>query len=399
MMQFDLTEGKKTYRITVSDRFEEVADQWSAELGGLYLQAAYLKAVHEAAPHGLQLLFVQFYEDAHLIGQACFQALSIKGKDHYQPVEKASMCDYGFFHSLLDFIRRKIINRTKLNLLIAGNLMNVGTNFYAFKDDVSERLGLRLLGKGIKRAILFMKKVKGEKFDSSLIKEFNTEETSAADVFKDYKYYKFSVEPNMRLSLKWSSFDEYLEAISSKYRVRQRTARKKLKGLPIRELQLEELEKYKNEMHELYLAIANNAQLNLVNVDPNYHLSLKAHLEDRIHIRGYFKNGALVGFFTLLHNGKTLDAGYLGIRTEENRRHQIYLNMLYDMIAYGIKHNMKEIVFARTALEIKSSVGAVPEEKFLFLRHQNPLWHKLSKEFLKAFNSPPEWNQRHPFKG
>jgi hypothetical protein len=36
----------------------------------------------------------------------------------------------------------------------------------------------------------------------------------------------------------------------------------------------------------------------------------------------------------------------------------LYLNMLYDMIAYSINKGFKEIIFARTALEIKSSVGA-----------------------------------------
>ena len=38
----------------------------------------------------------------------------------------------------------------------------------------------------------------------------------------------------------------------------------------------------------------------------------------------------------------------------------LYLNMLYDMVAYSIKKQFKTIVFARTALEIKSSVGAKP---------------------------------------
>jgi hypothetical protein len=399
MMHFEFTEGERKYEVVVADRFSQCSERWDDTLGGLYLHSHYLKAVEQAPPHGLQLLFLQFFEKGQLIGQASFQALSIKGKDHYQPVEKASMCKYGFFYSLLDFVRRKIINRTRMNILIAGNLMNVGTNFFAFRDEVPNHLGLRLLGKGIKRSVIYMRKEKGNKFDSSIVKEFNAEEPTSAKVFEDYKYFKFSVEPNMHMYLRWNSFEEYLGSMSSKYRVRQRRARKKLKGLSIRELQLEDLHHYKKDMHALYLAIANNAQLNLVNVDPDYHLSLKEHLGDRIHIRGYFKEDKLVGFFTLLHNDTTLDAGYLGILTEENHRHQIYLNMLYDMIAYGIKHHMEELVFARTALEIKSSVGAVPQEKSLFLRHQNPLWHKLSKEFLKAFNTPPEWRQRHPFKG
>ena len=240
MMDFHLTEEGKEYRLSVADRFDEIAHLWDSAMGSLYLHPDYLRAVDNASPHGLRLLFVQFYYDAQLIGQACFQALSIKGKDHYQPDEKASMCQYGFFHSLMDFIRRKIINRTRLNILVAGNLMNVGTNFYVFSDEVGEELATRLLGKGIKRSIQFLKQVRGQKFDSSIVKEFNEEQEAARQVFRDYRYYQFSVEPNMRLALLWDNFEDYLEAMSSKYRVRQRRARKKLKGLTIRELTLED---------------------------------------------------------------------------------------------------------------------------------------------------------------
>lgn len=51
----------------------------------------------------------------------------------------------------------------------------------------------------------------------------------------------------------------------------------------------------------------------------------------------------------------------------------LYLNMLYDMIAYSINKGFKEVVFARTALEIKSSVGAKPAEMFGFIQHSNSL--------------------------
>jgi len=40
----------------------------------------------------------------------------------------------------------------------------------------------------------------------------------------------------------------------------------------------------------------------------------------------------------------------------------LYLNMLYDMVCHSINKGFKQIIFARTALEIKSSVGAIPEK-------------------------------------
>jgi hypothetical protein len=53
-----------------------------------------------------------------------------------------------------------------------------------------------------------------------------------------------------------------------------------------------------------------------------------------------------------------MDTYFLGYDDSIQREKMLYLNMLYDMIAYSINKGFKEIIFARTALEIKSSVGA-----------------------------------------
>jgi hypothetical protein len=60
---------------------------------------------------------------------------------------------------------------------------------------------------------------------------------------------------------------------------------------------------------------------------------------------------------------------FLGYNESIQRNKMLYLNMLYDMIAYSINKNFKEIVFARTALEIKSSVGAKPQILYGFAQH------------------------------
>ena len=59
--------------------------------------------------------------------------------------------------------------------------------------------------------------------------------------------------------------------------------------------------------------------------------------------------------------------------------HQMmYLNILYDIIKIGFDQKCRSVVFARTALEIKSSVGAEPHEMYWYLRHRN----KVSNRFL-----------------
>ena len=49
----------------------------------------------------------------------------------------------------------------------------------------------------------------------------------------------------------------------------------------------------------------------------------------------------------------------------------MYLNMLFDMAFYGIENQFKKVVFARTAMEIKSSIGAKPYKMNIYLKHTN----------------------------
>ena len=115
-------------------------------------------------------------------------------------------------------------------------------------------------------------------------------------------------------------------------------------------------------------------------------------------VTGYFEHGELIGFYTTIQNGDELEAHFLGMDLEKNRTQQLYLNMLFDIIRDAIEVNAAKIVFARTAMEIKSSVGAKAVEMSSFIRHRNTFSNRFISQ-LMGFLSPTEtWQPRHPFK-
>src|SRR5690606_15642240 len=114
----------------------------------------------------------------------------------------------------------------------------------------------------------------------------------------------------------------------------------------------------------------------------NHFSTLKEILKDNFLFYGYFINNNLIGFNTLIKNGEVMDTYFLGYDESVQREKMLYLNMLYDMVAYSINKGFKEIIFARTALEIKSSIGAKPKEMFGFAQHTNPIADFI---FEKAF--------------
>jgi hypothetical protein len=93
-----------------------------------------------------------------------------------------------------------------------------------------------------------------------------------------------------------------------------------------------------------------------------------------------------------------MDTYFLGYDDSIQREKMLYLNMLYDMIAYSINKGFKEIIFARTALEIKSSVGAKPQKMFGFMKHGNPIIDSAIEKVFCYLEPEVVWKERNPFK-
>jgi len=71
--------------------------------------------------------------------------------------------------------------------------------------------------------------------------------------------------------------------------------------------------------------------------------------------------------------------------------------MLYDYVKIGIERKLGFINFGRTAGEIKSTLGAVPEELTCYVRHKKSVANFLFKPFIRKIK-PSVFEQRFPFK-
>ncbi len=80
-----------------------------------------------------------------------------------------------------------------------------------------------------------------------------------------------------------------------------------------------------------------------------------------------------------------------------NKSHAIYQRMLYDYIDIAIKQKLSTLNFGRTASEIKSSVGAIPQHLTVYIRHKKSIRNKFLKLFLLKIR-PTKFNQKFPFK-
>ena len=99
-----------------------------------------------------------------------------------------------------------------------------------------------------------------------------------------------------------------------------------------------------------------------------------------------------------IKNNEDMDTYFLGYDDNIQKEKMLYLNMLYDMVAYAVKKQFKRIIFARSAMEIKSSVGAKYEDVYGIIKHTNPLLNLFMSRLFTYFDPKIEWKERNPFK-
>ncbi len=393
----------KDFSVVLYFSTEEIAEKhWSiaAPKDNLFLSLDYLSVVERHPPKGMQFCYLLYYKHNRPFGVSLCQIQYFKADQniHQKTEDKKPPC---FFSTFARFIRGMVASKAEFNVLINGNLLLTGEHgSYFDQNQITKEESIQVINEGLNYAHAELEK-KGKKLSGILLKEFyERNRTYSTQFSKKLTFNEFTVQPNMVMKRRaeWKTFDDYKASMLSKYRVRVKRALKKGIDFEKVEFDHEMIKTNLDRLYELYVGIAENSGFNMVNLNKNYLLTLKEKFPEKFKLTGYYLNGELVGYFTTILNGNEMEAHFLGFEQRLNREYQIYLNILYDIVKEGINQQVDELIFARTAMEIKSSVGAVAEEMYCYLRHRNSFTNKFVKPILEYLRPDQKWEPRHPFK-
>lgn len=369
---------------------KELPENWNnyAEQN-IFLSQNYLKALEISAPKNMICHFIGLFQEEELVGIVVTQFLDLNKLDSFGERDKC----------IKTAVRNIAFKNFCSHVLVIGNNMLTGQNAYSFSNKIDTIEAL----KTIKKATTQLKKIlndKGLKVHATTFKDFTKEEIPnfLSAGFDDS--YQFSTQPNMifRVPDNWKSEQDYIDDLTKKYRDQYKRARKKASGIEKRKMDLSDIIKQEDIIYDLYYHVAKNAHFNTFFLTKNHFRTLKEVLKDQFLFYGYFLDEKLIGFNTIIKNGKVMDTYFLGYDDTIQREKMLYLNMLYDIVAYSINKGYKEIVFARTALEIKSSIGAQPQEMFGFIKHNNPIIDLAIEKIFCYLDPEVIWQERNPFK-
>lgn len=221
-----------------------------------------------------------------------------------------------------------------------------------------------------------------------------------SDVLTGFDFVSVSTEPLMRLKLhnNWHSLDDYSSALQKKYRMRLNAVIKKTNAIRAINFSTQDIADYNSQIHELYLNTFRRAEFKLLPLAQQYWLLMKDKFGEHFELTGYFLNEQLVAFRTSWRNGEILEAHFVGLDYEVNKRMPVYSRILYDFLQDGITKGVQHIEYGRTAPEIKSTLGAEPVNLQTFVRHRSGFSTRLIQPFIKTQPRDNTVIYRHPYK-
>ncbi len=381
---------KTPLSIEIYSSASELPENWNRiALDNIFLSKEYIAVLENAAPTNMTCHFIGLFKEGELAGIAISQFLDLNKMESFGERDKC----------IKNAVRNVVFKNFCSHILILGNNMLTGQNAYAFSDIIDEIQALKALKTASEKLEILFKR-KGLKVHVTTFKDFGIEAAAGFQQAGFQNYFQYSTQPNMLFDIPshWKSEQDYINALTKKYRDQYKRARKKADGIEKRKMHLEDIIKHEETIYDLYHHVAKNAHFNTFFLPKNHFRTFKETLKDKFLFYGYFLDEKLIGFNTLIKNGEVMDTYFLGYDDSVQREKMLYLNMLYDMVAYSINKGFKEIIFARTALEIKSSIGAKPQEMFGLGQHSNRIVDIAFEKIFCYLEPTVVWQERNPFK-
>lgn len=393
----------ETFHLNSTDRFHlyrsinDAKTDWNQiPNASLLLSTDYLQTLETYRPENMNFRYVVAFKSDVVVACFYFQLIPFNAADRLQlkdvPKDNLFSC---FYRHLKKFVAKKV----DLVTLICGNLLATGAFGFKHSDKITYNEMQIILDQILKSLFQHLDSI--DFASICLIKELPESQGFDDSLKSALKYFHpFYIQPSMILSISkdWTSIESYLTDLQSKYRLRIRKAAHAADDLTHKELSIDEIENLQEKIYNLYLNTADGSDFNLVNLHPEYFFRLKLALGIKYRIFGFFQQDELIAFYSFVDDSPELLGHFLGTMKENNLKYQIYMNILLQFIKQGIEGKYKTINLARTAIEIKSSVGAVPVDMLCYLTHRNKIYNAFVPNLIQYLTPKEKYIIRKPFK-
>jgi len=218
----------------------------------IFLTREYLEVLENSCPVNMICHFIGIFKDEKLEGIALTQFLFAEKLESFGERDQC----------LKTSVRNFAFKNFASHVLFVGNNMLTGQNAFVFSKNTEIQKAVKTLHKAINQLKKDLRS-SGKKVHITSIKDFTSEEIKPLQAeFKNN--YTFSTQPNMifEINENWKTEQDYIEALSKKYRDQYKRARKKSEGIIKKKMSLSDIKQYEDVIYDLYFHVAKNAPFN-----------------------------------------------------------------------------------------------------------------------------------------
>ncbi|WP_020405619.1 GNAT family N-acetyltransferase [Hahella ganghwensis] len=368
------------YQYIFSDSVDFVkAGDWDRVTANstVFMSRDYLQAIEAHPPENTRQRYAIAYTDGEPVVAIACQVAEIGGERLMSSESK---------------VRSSLAKNYKERIIVCGNLVSSGLHGVAFSENFDEETGWRIV------AELLYKIRRGEKLngkvDFAMIKDIKGDRLQSSSVVERFSYRKIQTDPDMVLELGEgvTSFDAYLSMLTSKYRGRVKKIIKSIEqaGFECRKLTVDE--EMDERLLSLYLQVERKSKTRLATLEKGYFQGLDQKLGDSFQCHGILDGEDVLGFISVIKDGNEAIAYYVGFDYEVNEKHPLYFRLLQLVIESAIDMGCHKVLFGRSALEPKASLGAKPVDTYVWVRHRVPVVNFFVRKLFRniPFDDAPE---------
>jgi hypothetical protein len=366
--------------------------------GSVFLSRDVLRVIERHGPENIQPRYAIIFRDDTPVAVLAAQIVSVTGKElKPEGRPRKNRPASGLVERVLSPAVGVATANLNERMIVAGNLLSWGFHGIGFSPNEDPLQ----LWPGVAEALYRLRRAErlAGQTNFVMVKDL-TACQSGLEALRRFSYRPMETDPNMvlRIDPSWRSYDDYLAALDAKYRRNAKDQMKKLVSAGCTLEPLTDLEPHAARLHQLYLAVHDNASVRLVTLSESYLPALARVANNNFRCTALRRENTLLGFVTSIRDRDTALAYYIGFdRAAAAEGLPIYLRLLHATVADAIGWGCKTLSLGRTALEPKAALGAKPEPMSVWLRHRVPAVNWIFRGLLGGIPHA-EAPERNPFK-
>ena len=375
------------YTFTISDRIEPARAALEALNGTdpvTELTYRYLQAMEASMP-GAGFRYAVICNDNTPVLFGYFQLFQLTSQNF----------DLGQEKNFVKNIMRFFVDLRRIKVMISGNALRSDTPTCCFDIDTISHL------EAAKIMTAVAEKIAGEERTTAIILK---DLPIAAQLSKWLagRGYHSPWEDNtmaMHIDEGWRSLNDYIAALSRKYKARANKIVEAGAVLTQRLLNEQEVADREKEIFSLFKNVGENQAFKLMQPLGDHFTQLKKVYGDDLDIMGFFAGETLVAFYSAFRTNSAYEVYYAGFDYDANNEYQLYFNILFSALGRAIALHSKQLKLGRTSFDAKASLGARPQAMNYFIRTSG-IPAVVINWFAKFFSAMEDakWKVRNPLK-